>query len=144
MPRPVIAAAVRPRIAAARHNGLQPPFGRPGPRPEDRHDRPKGMTKVLAENLAAYLLGLPLHRPHRDKLGKVLTAFGRADHPPDPVGPRCLQGHHHQVTQRDRVYEVPDLPRVVRDRARQGVRVSRSHHSRQFSPTHLQRRLGQL
>ena len=50
------------------------------------------MTKIVGPDLGSYLLRLPLHRPHRDKLGQVLTAFRRADHPPDPKDRDAFRG----------------------------------------------------
>ena len=70
--------------------------------------------------------------------------FCRADDPPDPEGPRCLQRHHHQVTKSDRVHEVPDLARVVRDGIRRGVRIGRPQYARQLLAAHPDGRAGQL
>lgn len=67
---------VRSRAMAFRHRSLQPPFGSCGPARTPSLST-QGMAKVLGGNLGSYLLGLPIRRPYRDKLGQVLTAFRR-------------------------------------------------------------------
>ena len=68
--------------------------------------------------------------------------FCRTDDPPDPEGTRCLQRHHHQVTKSDRVHEVPDLARIIRDGIRRRIRIGRPQHHRQVLAAHPDGRPG--